>query len=403
MTRTSHCCCRWKNTTRKRGKAKKSAIFSQRTLERYRPIEKVEAASEALLVSLNETGEINWPRMQQLTGREPSALQDELGNLTYRNPEGGHWETADRYLSGNVRAKLAAAQVAAQIEPTYQRNFEALRAIQPIDLEPGEIEARLGSPWIPPSDVRDFLIELLGVPPGSIRVGLAESIATWTVEPDDNAKFVVSNTTTHGTSRFRASDLTEQALNGRTPTAYDEDSDGNRMVNQPETIAAREKQQQLKDRFREWIWENPDRATRLARDYNFRFNNIRLREFDGSHLTLPGMTRSSLRDNDLAAHQKNAVWRILEGGSPLLAHVVGAGKTWDNDRRRHGTAPIGACQKTHVCRTKPSGRSLGRGIPEVVPASELVCGGKGSFLDGQPPASNGSHCHRQLRCSDRVA
>jgi N12 class adenine-specific DNA methylase len=310
------------------GKAKKSAIFSQRTLERYRPIEKVEAASEALLVSLNETGDINWPRMQQVTGREPSALQDELGNLTYRNPEGGHWETADRYLSGNVRAKLAAAQVAAQIDPTYQRNFEALRAIQPIDLEPGEIEARLGSPWIPPSDVRDFLIELLGVPPGSIKVGLAESIATWTVEPDYNAKFVVSNTTAHGTSRFRASDLTEQALNGRTPTAYDEDSDGNRIVNQPETIAAREKQQQLKDRFREWIWENPDRATRLARDYNFRFNNIRLREFDGSHLTLPGMTRSSLRDNDLAAHQKNAVWRILEGGSPLLAHVVGAGKTW---------------------------------------------------------------------------
>jgi N12 class adenine-specific DNA methylase len=122
--------------------------------------------------------------------------------------------------------------------------------------------------------------------------------------------------------------LAEQALNGRTPTAYDEDADGNRTVNQPETIAAREKQQQLKDRFRDWVWEDPARATRLAQDYNLRFNNIRLREFDGSHLSLPGMTRSALRDGDLAAHQKNAVWRILQGGSTLLAHVVGAGKTW---------------------------------------------------------------------------
>ncbi|MCU1261248.1 MAG: N-domain protein family [Bryobacterales bacterium] len=169
---------------------------------------------------------------------------------------------------------------------------------------------------------------MLDVPRESIKVGFAESIATWTVEPDYTAKYFVSNTTAHGTSRFRASELAEQALNGRTPTAYDEDSDGNRTVNQPETIAARETQQQLKDRFRGWVWEDQDRAARLARDCNFRFNNIRLREFDGSHLALPGMTRSSLRDDDLSPHQKNAVWRILQGGSPLLAHVVGAGKTW---------------------------------------------------------------------------
>ncbi len=161
-----------------------------------------------------------------------------------------------------------------------------------------------------------------------MKVGYAESIATWTLELDYAAKYTVSNTTTHGTARFRASDLIEQSLNGRTPTAYDEDPDGNRTVNQPETIAAREKQQQLKDRFREWVWEDPSRAKRLADDYNFRFNNIRLRDFDGSHLTLPGMVRTSLRDGDLAPHQKNAVWRILQGGSPLLAHVVGAGKTW---------------------------------------------------------------------------
>ena len=219
-------------------RATKTAIFDRRTLERYRPVERVETASEALLVSLNETGEINWPRMESLTGRSASELQDELGSLAYRNPEGGAWETADRYLSGNVRAKLAVAQASEQIDPAYRRNVEALQAVQPKDLEPGEIEARLGSSWIPPSDIRDFVTELLDVPRAGVKIGYAETIATWTVELDYGAKYVVNNTTTHGTARFRASDLIEQSLNGRTPTAYDEDADGNRTVNQPETIAA---------------------------------------------------------------------------------------------------------------------------------------------------------------------
>jgi N12 class adenine-specific DNA methylase len=306
-------------------RATKTAIFNRRTLERYRPVERVETATEALLVSLNETGQVSWPRMESLTGRSASELQDELGSLVYRNPEGGAWETADRYLSGNVRVKLAVAQASEQIDPAYRRNVDALRAVQPKDLEPGEIEARLGSSWIPPSDIRDFVTELLDVPSASVKIGYAETIATWTIELDYDAKYVVNNTTTYGTGRFRASDLIEQSVNGRTPTAYDEDADGNRIVNQPETIAAREKQQQLKDRFRDWVWEDRERAERLANEYNFRFNNIRLRDFDGSHLTLPGMVRTSLRDGDLAPHQKNAVWRILQGGSPLLAHVVGAG------------------------------------------------------------------------------
>ena len=309
-------------------RATKTAVFDRRTLERYRPVERVETAPEALLVSLNETGQISWSRMESLTGRRAPELRDELGSLAYRNPEGGTWETADRYLSGNVRAKLAVAQASEQIDSAYRRNVEALQAVQPKDLEPGEIEARLGSSWIPPSDVRGFVAELLDVPRASVKIGYAETIATWTVELEYSAKHVVNNTTTHGTARFRASELIEQSLNGRTPTAYDEHEDGSRTVNQPETIAAREKHQQLKDRFRDWVWEDRERAERLAKEYNFRFNNLRLRDFDGSHLTLPGIVRTSLRDGDLAPHQKNAVWRILQGGSPLLAHVVGAGKTW---------------------------------------------------------------------------
>lgn len=224
--------------------------------------------------------------------------------------------------------KLLGARDAARTDSAYRRNVEALEAVQPKDLEPNEIAARLGSSWIPASDVRDFVTELLGVARISVKIGHAPAIATWTVELDSSAKHVVNNTTTHGTARFRASELIEQALNGRTPTAYDEHEDGSRTVNQPETIAAREKQQQLKNRFRDWVWEDRERAARLAKEYNFRFNSLRLRDFDGSHLSLPGMVRTSLRDGDLAPHQKNAVWRILQGGSPLLAHVVGAGKTW---------------------------------------------------------------------------
>src|SRR6202040_3935885 len=158
--------------------------------------------------------------------------------------------------SGDVRAKLGAARAAAGLDASYQRNIEALEAVQPADLQPGEIEARLGSSWIPPTDIQDFVAQVLDTAPGGVRVAYVEPIATWTLDVDPGDKWSVSNTTTHGTARFRASDLIEQALNARTPTAYDERNDGSRVINQQETIAAREKQQQLKDRFRAWIWED---------------------------------------------------------------------------------------------------------------------------------------------------
>ena len=143
----------------------KTAIFERRTLERYRPVAHVETAAEALAVSLNETGEVYWPRMEEVTGRLARALQRELGTLVWCNPEGGQWETADRYLSGDVRRKLAVVTAAAALDPAYERNIEALKAVQPADLEPGEIEARLGSSWIPPTDIRDFISALLDIAP----------------------------------------------------------------------------------------------------------------------------------------------------------------------------------------------------------------------------------------------
>jgi N12 class adenine-specific DNA methylase len=218
-------------------------------------------------------------------------LQRELDSLVYRNPE-GEWETADRYLSGDVRAKLKTAEAAATLDPSYRRNVEALKEVQPVDLLPGDISARLGSSWIPPGDVKRFVSELLDTPERTITVSHSGAIATWALTLDSYAKSNVSNTTAWGTPRALASDLIDDALNGRTPTIYDQIDKDTRVVNQQETIAAREAQQKIKDRFSEWIWQDEERAQRLARLYNDTFNNIRLRTYDGSHLTFPGMNRS---------------------------------------------------------------------------------------------------------------
>ena len=307
--------------------ARKAAIFHRRTLERHRVAEHVETAAEALAISLNETGGVNWPRMEKLTDRSPKQLQRELDGLIFRNPE-GEWETADRYLSGDVRAKLRTAEAAATLDPSsYGRNVAALKAVQPVDLLPGDISARLGSSWIPAADVRTFVAELLDIPERTITVSHSGAIATWALTIDSMAKSNVSNTTAWGTPRALASDLIDDALNGRTPTIYDQIDKDTRVVNQQETIAAREAQQKIRDRFSEWIWLDEARARRLARLYNDTFNNIRLRTYDGSHLTFPGMNRELLRRNDLDKHQKDAVWRTLQSDNTLLAHCVGAGKT----------------------------------------------------------------------------
>jgi len=363
-------------------RATKAAIFERRTLERYKPVAHVETAAEALAVSLNETGEIHWPRMEAVTGRPALSLQRELGSLAYGNPEGGQWETADRYLSGDVRRKLAVATAAAELDPAYARNIDALKAVQPADLEPGDIEARLGSSWIPSSDIREFVASLLDTSPTNIRVAHAAPIATWTVEIDGGEKYNVANTTTHGTARFRASELVEQALNGRVPTAYDEQEDGSRIINQQETVAAREKQQQLKDRFREWIWEDGPRATRLAREYNNMFNNLRLRSFDGSHLLLPGMNREHLRDSDLSRHQKDAVWRVVQSGSTLLAHVVGAGKTWTMAAAAMEMRRLGLAKKPMFVVPNHLVEQWGAEFLKVYPQARLFIAGREHFATG---------------------
>jgi N12 class adenine-specific DNA methylase len=363
-------------------RATKTAIFERRTLERYKPVEHCETASEALAVSLNETGEINWPRMAQLTGRSAPQMQRELGTLVYRNPEGGLWETADQYLSGDVREKLQATTAATSLDSSYSRNVDALKAVQPEDILPGDISARLGSPWIPSTDIRDFIVQLLDIPERAVSVSHSGAIATWAVNLDSYAKSSVSNTTTHGTARFTASDLIEQALNGRVPTAYDEMPDKSRVINQRETIAGREKQQQLKDRFSEWVWKDEHRAARLARDYNDKFNNIRLRTFDGSHLTFPGMAREHLREADLDKHQKDAVWRIIQTGNTLLAHVVGAGKTFEIAAAAMELRRMGLAKKPMIVVPNHLVEQWGAAFLQLYPQANIFVAGKDQFTTG---------------------
>jgi N12 class adenine-specific DNA methylase len=361
--------------------ATKTVIFERRTLERYQPVAHVETAAEALAVSLNETGGINWERMAALTGLGLKAMQAELEGQVYQTPE-GEWETADEYLSGDVRAKLRTAEAAVEINPAWRRNVEALKAVQPADLLPGDINARLGASWIPRSDIRDFIADLLQVPKNDVAVGHAGEIAAWSVRLDYIAAHAVSNTTTHGTKRMTASDLIEDALNMRTPTIYDTLPDDTRIVNQTETIAAREVQQKLKDRFAKWIWEDPERTERLARLYNDKFNNIRQRTYDGSHLTFPGMNRIGLRNNDLDPHQKNAVWRMLQNRNTLVGHCVGAGKTNEITAACMELKRLGLAKKPIIVVPNHLVEQWGAAFLALYPQANIFVAGKDFFTTG---------------------
>jgi N12 class adenine-specific DNA methylase len=306
------------------GKATKAAIMLRDVVGRTPPVTHVRSADEGLLVSLNQRGKVDMPFIAKLYGKPEEQVIAELGDLIFHDPESKNWETADAYLSGNVRAKLAAAEVAGS---TYSRNAEALRAVQPEDVLPGDIDANLGAPWIPANDIEAFAAELFHVEPSSIRVAHLTKDAVWSMDPDYAAKASVAATSEYGTARANGTSLLELALNMKTPTIYDivDHGDGEvRVVNQEETLAAREKQKSIKERFRSWVFADPDRTERLVRVYNDTYNNLRLRLFDGSHLDFPGMNQALT----LRPHQSDAVWRGMSAGNTLLAHVVGAGKTF---------------------------------------------------------------------------
>ena len=309
------------------GKAAKAPILLQGTWwVKTPPVTSVSSLpkKEGLLVSLDRTGGIDLPYIARLYGKPEEAVIAELGDLIYDDPENRNWQTADAYLSGNVREKLASAERAG---PDYSRNVVALRAVQPKDVLPGDIDAGLGAPWIPEADIQAFAAELFGVAPADIPVGHLKKDAVWSVEAGHAAEASVAATAEYGTSRANGTSLLELALNMKTPVIYDtiQGVHGEkRVVNQEATLAAREKQKLIKEKFRSWVFAEPERTERLVRLYNDTYNNLRPRLFDGSHLEFPGMSEG-IRLN---AHQVDAVWRGMSSGNTLLAHAVGAGKTF---------------------------------------------------------------------------
>lgn len=306
------------------GKATKAAIMSRDVVGRTATITKVRTAEEGLLVSLNQHGAVYLDFIAQLYGKPESQIIEELGDLIYQDPETGKWETADAYLSGNVRDKLALAQKAGL---QYARNVNALKEVQPEDVLPGDIDANLGAPWIPDTDIQAFAANLFKVDLDAVPVAHLKKDAVWSLEPSYAARQSVAATADFGTARANGTWLLELALNMKSPTIYDTIDHGDReerVVNQEDTMAAREKQKLIKERFRQWVFSDPDRTERLVRLYNDHFNNLRLRQFDGSHLDFPGMNQAL----SLRPHQKDAVWRGMSSGNTLLAHVVGAGKTF---------------------------------------------------------------------------
>jgi len=307
------------------GTAAKTAIFRERTIQRRAAVTSASGAKEALVVTLSERGRVDLEHIGRLLGKAEAEFLPELQGAIFHNPATRRWETDDEYLSGNVREKLAVAERVAREDARYRLNAAALRDVQPADLKATEIDARLGAAWIPAEDVAAFGQDLLRASgPQDVRVSHVPQLGLWSVEVSHYAKTGVANRGEWGTVRVAAHELLEDALNLRTPTVYDYDEKKNARVNAVATEAAREKQQKIKDRFAEWIWRDDARRERLVAHYNREYNHTRLRVFRGEHLTLPGASPAIT----LRPHQKAGVWRILQTPNTLLAHVVGAGKTF---------------------------------------------------------------------------
>lgn len=307
--------------------AKKTDIFTKRTIERPKFPDKAGNAAEALAMVLNERGRLDWNRMQELSGKTPDELRAELAGQVFQNPDGRKWETQDEYLSGNVRQKLEMAEKAAAIDPAFGRNVDALKEVQPRDLTPEEIKITPGAPWIPAETVQQFVREILDL--HSAEVHYANSVAAWSITVPKFQRDRVANEKTFGVESFYGHELFDVALNGKAPKVYTDGPNDTRVLDSKATAVAQAAQDALKDKFREWIWDDADRADELSAKYNREMNNLRVVDHDGSFLTLPGSNPAIT----LRPHQKNVTWRALKTGNTLLAHEVGAGKAQPLDAK----------------------------------------------------------------------
>lgn len=336
---------------------RKADMFSKRTIKPHTPVTSVDTASEALAVSLGEKATIDMDYMMELSGKSENEIFEDLKGVIFLNPlyeYGNSYEPkylmADEYLSGNVREKLRIAKNSAELYPEdYKVNLEALQKVQPKDLTASEISVRLGATWLSPDDVQEFIFHLLETPryaQWNIKVHFSPFTSEWNIEGKSYDKGNVRAYNTYGTSRINAYKIIEETLNLKDVRIFDyiEDDEGKKkaVLNKKETAIAQSKQEMIKQEFQDWIWSDPERRERLCKSYNEKFNSVRPREYDGSHIIFNGMNP----EIELREHQKNAVAHILYGGNTLLAHAVGAGKTFEMVAAAQESKRLGLCNKS---------------------------------------------------------
>ena len=336
------------------GLKRKADLFTKRTIRSHRPAERVDTAVEALALSIGEKARIDMAYMGQLTGKDEDSLFADLQGVVFLNPDYGEKDgekylPADEYLSGNVRRKLAEVRTKAESEPQYQPNVEALEKVQPVDLTASEISVRLGATWLNPEYIRQFIFETLDTPRRArwdIKVHYSQITGEWRIEGKSKDKSNIKAFNTYGTLRASAYEIIESSLNLKDVRIFDYqyDRDGRRVavLNKKETAIAQGKQELLKEAFAEWIWKDPERREKICKAYNILFNSNRPREYDGSHINFSGMNP----EITLRKHQVNAIAHILYGGNTLLAHVVGAGKTFEMVAAAMESKRLGLCQKS---------------------------------------------------------
>ena len=330
---------------------RKADMFTKRTIKPHREVTSVETASEALALSIGEKARVDLPYMEQLTGKTQAELVQDLQGVIFKVPncEPVSYVAADEYLSGNVRNKLTVAELAAKNDPELAVNVEALKKVIPKDLSAAEISVRLGATWIPQEDIQRFVMELLtpsSYAAGRLKVRYTPINGDWFIENKSSDMGNVKADSTYGTKRASAYRIIEDTLNLRDTRifdyVYDEHGNKKAVFNAKETTAAQAKQEAIKQAFQDWLWKDPERRNRLVRYYNDTFNSVRSREYDGSHITFGGISP----EITLRAHQVNAIAHILYGGNTLLAHKVGAGKTFEMVAAAQESKRLGLCQKS---------------------------------------------------------
>ena len=374
---------------------RKADIFTKRTIRRAEPVTSVDTASEALAVSIGEKAKVDIPYMMQLTGKTEEEVTAELTGVIFKNPLTDKWEPSDEYLSGNVREKLHIARQFAENHPEYMVNVQALERVQPKDLDASEIEARLGATWISPDYITEFMAETFHTPRHHInyeriKVQYAEVTGQWNVKGKnvDSSNNPLS-TATYGTQRANAYRLLEDALNLRDTKIYDtiHDADGeHRVLNRKETTLAQQKQELIREEFKEWIFKDMRRRETLCKIYNERFNSIRPREYDGSHIQFVGMNP----EIKLMEHQKNAVAHILYGNNTLLAHCVGAGKTFQMIAAGMESKRLGLAQKSLYVVPNHLLEQWGSDFLRLYPGANILVATKKDF----EPANRKRFCSR---------